>query len=277
MDLSALIFVALAVAWAAYLIPKALKQHEEDQRNRTVDSFSSSIRVLASRDSLDGRTARLVVPGRPARGATSVDIALGAPPRSSRAARAARATAARRRRRVLGLVLVANVAVAALATVSVVAWPYLAIPGGLLVAWLVACRLMVRSERRARRVVVRLPGGTPRPNPEVEDDGPLTEEIDAVPASEPVAGPPAVTVSVAGGESVQVGWDPVPVTLPTYVSKEPAARRSVRTIDLESTGVWTSGRSEIDSALARGAEETEKADKAAREAADAERRRATGS
>ncbi len=64
-------------------------------------------------------------------------------------------------------------------------------------------------------------------------------------------------------------WDPVPVTLPTYVTKEPAARRSVRTIDLDSTGVWTSGRSEIDSALARGAEETEKADKAAREDAAA--------
>ena len=48
-------------------------------------------------------------------------------------------------------------------------------------------------------------------------------------------------------------WDPVPVTLPTYVSK-PAARRSVRTIDLDSTGVWTSGRSEADSALAREAE-----------------------
>ncbi len=110
----------------------------------------------------------------------------------------------------------------------------------------------------------------PQPAPDVADDGPLTEEIDAVPA--------AVTVEVAEGETVKVGWDPVPVTLPTYVTKEPAARRSVRTIDLDSTGVWTSGRSEIDSALARGAEETEKADKAAREAAaDAERRRATGS
>jgi hypothetical protein len=30
--------------------------------------------------------------------------------------------------------------------------------------------------------------------------------------------------------------DPVPVTLPTYVSKPPA-RRSVRTIDLDATGV----------------------------------------
>jgi hypothetical protein len=48
-------------------------------------------------------------------------------------------------------------------------------------------------------------------------------------------------------------WDPVPVTLPTYVSKPPA-RRTVRTIDLDSTGVWTSGRTEADAALAREAE-----------------------
>ena len=38
----------------------------------------------------------------------------------------------------------------------------------------------------------------------------------------------------------------MPVTLPTYVTKS-AARRTVRSIDLESSGVWTSGRSEIDS------------------------------
>jgi hypothetical protein len=56
------------------------------------------------------------------------------------------------------------------------------------------------------------------------------------------------------------------VTLPTYVSKPPA-RRAVRTIDLDATGVWTSGRSETDSALAREAE--------AAEAAERVRRRAT--
>ena len=58
-------------------------------------------------------------------------------------------------------------------------------------------------------------------------------------------------------------WDMVPVTLPTYVSKPAAVRRSVQTIDLDSTGVWTSGRSDADSALARSAEEQAKAAKAA--------------
>ena len=50
-------------------------------------------------------------------------------------------------------------------------------------------------------------------------------------------------------------WNPVPVTLPTYVSKPAAERRSVRTIDLDATGVWTSGRTDADAALVREAEE----------------------
>ena len=209
MDLSALIFVALAVAWAAYLIPKALKHHEEDQRHRTVDRFSSSMRVLATREPVDGRTARLVVPGRPAGAAGStpasgssgssvtteavevpVEVTVTTPVRRSTA------RAARRRRRVLGTVVLANLVVATLAAFAVVAWPYLAIPGGLLVAWLVACRLMVKAERGARRPVVRLPGATPAAPEPVEDDGPLTEEI------------APITASVEEAEPVRVGWDP---------------------------------------------------------------------
>ena len=66
----------------------------------------------------------------------------------------------------------------------------------------------------------------------------------------------------------------MPVTLPTYVSA-PAAQRSVRTIDLDSTGVWTSGRTEADAVIARQAELD---DRARRDAAHAEQqRRATGS
>ena len=33
-------------------------------------------------------------------------------------------------------------------------------------------------------------------------------------------------------------WDPLPVTLPTYVIK-PKARRTVRTIDLSEPGTWS--------------------------------------
>ncbi len=63
----------------------------------------------------------------------------------------------------------------------------------------------------------------------------------------------------------------VPTTLPTYVSKPAAQRRTVSTIDLDSTGVWSSGRNDVDSALARSAEKSEKSAKTARDA-DASRR-----
>jgi hypothetical protein len=59
----------------------------------------------------------------------------------------------------------------------------------------------------------------------------------------------AAAEPIASGD----GWELVPVTLPTYVSK-PAARRQVGTLDLDSTGVWTSGRTAADSALAQQAD-----------------------
>jgi hypothetical protein len=63
----------------------------------------------------------------------------------------------------------------------------------------------------------------------------------------------------------------VPTTLPTYVTKSTAQRRTVSTIDLDSTGVWSSGHNDEASALARSAEQSAKT---AREAD--ETRRASG-
>jgi hypothetical protein len=237
-DLSGLIFVALAVAWAAYLIPKALRHHDDVVRGRSVDRFSESMRVLARREPVSARMARLVV--APARAASAVvttkaSTTTHSPDERYAARRAAARTATRRRRRVLSVLLLALVGVVAACATGRLGWPYVAIPAALLVAWLVACRLMVRKERAWRPAVLA------ETDDEVEvDPAAATTGIqDAVPAAEPVA---------------QEGlWDPVPVTLPTYVSKPPA-RRTVRTIDLDSTGVWTSGRTQADSALAREAE-----------------------
>jgi hypothetical protein len=54
-------------------------------------------------------------------------------------------------------------------------------------------------------------------------------------------------------------WDPVPVTLPTYVTK-PKARRTVRTIDLGEAGTWTSGRTPEDAEIAARATDPAAAD-----------------
>ncbi|MBI2246293.1 MAG: hypothetical protein HYU55_20825 [Nocardioides sp.] len=256
MDLSALIFVALAVAWAVYLVPKALRHHDDVARTRSVDRFSHTMRVLARREPVDRRSARLVVtPGRPAAEATAAAPAEPAPaltPAQLRARRAAAKRATKRRRTVLAVILVANLAVVGVAAFRVIDWWYVAIPAGLLVAWLVTCRIMVKGERRALQPAARMP---------IQD--PLEDEVgepveDGVDEADPLADTSAGMAAVVDPAL----WDPVPVTLPTYVGKPPAARRTVRTIALDDTGVWTSGRTDADAQLAREADE---ADRAARQ------------
>jgi hypothetical protein len=233
-DLSGLIFVALAVAWAAYLIPKALRHHEDVVRGRSVDRFSHSMRVLARREPVSARAARLVV--TPPREATA-DMP---PPEAQDAIhRAAARTATRRRRRVLAVLVLALAGVVGACVGHRLAWPYVAIPAGLLLAWLVACRLMVRRERAWRPVDSFEVDSEPGPATTPESSEAASSDDEPTPPRDPKL------------------WDPVPVTLPTYVSKPPA-RRSVRTIDLDSTGVWTSGRTAADSALAREAEAAER-------------------
>ena len=234
MDLSGLIFVALAIAWAAYLIPKALRHHDDVVRGRSIDRFSQSMRVLARREPVSARMARLVV--APARAATAAVVstkptAASPDPDEVFALRRLATHATRRRRRVLSLLLVALVGVAAVCASGRLTWPYVAIPAALLLAWLVACRLMVQRERAWGPAVLVEPSAVAAEAGETSSGDPVAADVPRDPTL----------------------WDPVPTTLPTYVSKPPA-RRSIRTIDLDSTGVWTSGRTEADSALAREAE-----------------------
>src|SRR4051812_44080127 len=46
-DLSGIIFVVLAVGWAGYLIPMALKRHDDEAKTRPVDTFSDAVRVVS--------------------------------------------------------------------------------------------------------------------------------------------------------------------------------------------------------------------------------------
>jgi hypothetical protein len=248
-DLSGLIFVALAIAWAAYLIPKALRHHDDVVRGRSIDRFSQSMRVLARREPVSARVARLVV--APARAATAAVVntkptaASPEPDELFASRRRATALATRRRRRVLSLLVVVLAAATAGYATGRLTWPYVAVTAALLVAWLVACRLMVRRERSWTPAVLIESS---------EPAGPSSRQPSEPSAAETSSSMAPVTSVVPRDPAL---WDPVPTTLPTYVSKPPA-RRSVRTIDLDSTGVWTSGRSEADSALAREAEAAER-------------------
>lgn len=275
MGTDAFIFVALAVAWAVYLIPKAIGFHHQAMKNRAVDGFSHTLRVLARREPISRRNATLVVPSREGRdlvsdssGALAANPDPGPSPAEIRARRQAARVAARRRRRVLSLILIAIAAVAAVAAFRVIEWWYVAIPAGLLVAWLVACRLMVRGEHRSWDRLVH-PERFPVPVAEEPEHGSVGEANETTVVIEAAA--------IADAMRDPAMWDPVPVTLPTYVTK-PAAERTVRTIDLDDSGVWTSGRTEADSVIAREADAAARAEReAARTSTLDPERRETGS
>jgi hypothetical protein len=274
-DLSAVIFVVLAVAWAAYLIPKALKHHDEMASDRLIQGHSDKVRILSRK----ARAAAAEVaepvtpavstprydassdPGYPTRKAATLEAEPVVAPGISRST--AR-KAAQRRRRVLGLLVVA------LAVVWGLTWfAYLPIwapaaPGALVVAWLVIARLSVRKQQR-RRVVRQVPTGDPALVPaslaHVEHvEAPAfasnaDEFLDQL-ADEDTSGLDRVEIEEALASDGSL-WDPLPMTLPTYVNKA-RARRTVRTIEL--TGISSSGHDEGDSSLAREAAESARAD-----------------
>src|SRR5690606_23767329 len=133
-------------------------------------------------------------------------------------------------------------------------WWSVAIPGGLVVTWLVICRLQVRRLERVRNPRYDAVVVSPDEEETVQLDAEALRAAVAAPTP-PVAGS-AGPVEQSGqseqsGESWEAGsslWDPLPVTLPTYVTK-PRAQRTVRTIDLSQPGVQSSGRSAEDSRL----------------------------
>jgi hypothetical protein len=290
-DLSGIIFVVLAVAWAVYLIPKALKHHDEVARTRSIDRFSTAMRVLARREPVSRRDARLVV--TPPRAADNPRVLVAAVPAASvaqsaqssagrpsavarPAARAAARAAARRRRRILSFLVLADIAVGVLAALVVVpAWAP-AIPVALTLLYLVLCRTQVRQQSEAdwdRELEIAV-ASEPMTEPvlAVRRNSQGFEEID--PNEDTITIPAvvdAVAVATLDGGSL---WDPLPVTLPTYVSK-PMAKRTVRTIDLNEPDAWSSGRSAEDSELVAASTAAEATADAA--AGAAEDQRAVGS
>jgi len=255
--MSAAIFVVLALGWAGYLIPRALKHHDEVARTRSIDRFSHTMRVLARREPVTSRDARLVVTPDRTPDNPRVVVPTDRPSRARlQARRKAAAAAARRRRRILIVLLLADVAVGVLVTLGTLERWSAAIPAGLTLAYLVLCRTLVKREHRKWDAKIRSSAPVveeesieeplvrlrnPQGFEEVSDD----EDTAAISVS-------ALAAAVPTADSGSL-WDPLPVTLPTYVGK-PKAARTVRTIDLTEPGVSSSGRDAADSQLVAEAE-----------------------
>ena len=211
-------------------------------------------------------------------------------PAQVRARRAAARAAARRRRRILTFLLLCTVVTAVVAGLALVSWWSVAVPGGLTAVFLVLCRTQVRHESAADLQVAPAAPGAPVATAATADAAATEAPADAAPDSATWAAAPAETaadvapvaeVSVdehrvgdfededtigvpvavlqaaaAQAENSSTLWDPLPVTLPTYVTK-PRAQRTVRTIELGEPGTWTSGRTAEDARIAAQATDAE--------------------
>ncbi|GAB3994130.1 divisome protein SepX/GlpR [Nocardioides marmoraquaticus] len=301
MDLSALIFVVLALAWGVYLIPKALKHHDDVASERLEESHSDRARVLSRRRTTlaDGTVEEAeecvevtsVDETRPARRLPSLGALVAR--RASRPARPELSTAgraARNRRRVLAAlctVLAVTWALTWFAYLPAITplWPSLAV-----VAWLVVARLsVVRMQRTRRSRPAPSVAASPVEHVETTSTSPVeqvgspvepveamrTSPVELVETTLPAAShdsfdsrPEVVAEREALADDGSL-WDPLPLTLPTYVGKA-TARRTVRTIEL--TGMTSSGHDAADSALAREAEVEAAAEEAERLEQERQRR-----
>ena len=265
MDLSAVIFVVLALAWAVYLIPKALNHHDELASDRLVEGHSDKVRILS-------RKTRTTTVTETSELTEAAPVEPAAPAPAPLTTRAAARQAAQRRRRVLGVLVLVFAVVYGLTWFAYLPYMTPALPGALVVGWLVLARLSVRKQQAHRRslaagaTVVEPVETTPATVVEpVETTAPAVEQL----AEEDTVGVRRQELEQALADDGSL-WDPLPMTLPTYVNKA-RARRTVRTIEL--TGINSSGHDEADTAIAREAEESAEAAEAQ---ADAGERKVAG-
>ncbi|HEU4676745.1 MAG TPA: hypothetical protein VFS29_12195 [Motilibacteraceae bacterium] len=270
---SGLIYVGILAMWAVYLVPVLLRRHDAVNEARSVDRFSRAMRILSRRPATPDRRY-VVMPQRP-RGATGLRLDGGVlPKRSARPAapevREDVRTAARRRlvarRRRLALVLLSLTTLCLLLSgAGVVGWWAPVLTGLLLVAFAVHLRAQARQEavlRRRRaaqaaRVARSRPLPAPRPEaaPSVSTPAADVEPV-AVPHLPAQADEPEelwareeaekawrAAAERATREAEQAaraqGWEPMPVVVPTYVTKPKA--RPTRVIDLTKPGRWAEG------------------------------------
>ncbi len=250
------LIVAFVVAiWAAYFVPLVLRRYDEASTSSSLEDLSPLSRVITPPGAAS-EEATTPEPTPAVDEPTSETDADTAPPPRPRVSGSAARRAAQRRRRTLLTLLAATAIVGGLVGFRVVPIWSIAIPVGLVLAWLVACRVQVRHERgivRKKRpakasksesadhtddeATVIVSGQAEDVNParsHVMESTPL--EVDALDEQLVIAAPSVATT----GELV---WDPLPVTIPTYVTK-PRAGRTVRTIDFAQPGAWTSGHVE---------------------------------
>jgi len=254
---SGLIYAVIIVMWAAYFIPRWLRRHEELSESRSVEKFDHAMRILSRREPI-GDQRYIVMPPRPEAASTERRTSASVPAQRTRPRRPAVSRVAMRRRRVLAGLLLATLVTTALVPVTAAPWwaPLLVLAATL--AFLVHCRLQARTHRevsrtrnavrkRSRSRLLRFDAierlMTVRREMAEERAAEEQRWLEAEQADERLR-----EAEEKRAAEVAAGWQPVPVPLPTYVSKPMAPRRS-GPIDLTRPGAWT------DAQVASGARE----------------------
>ena len=231
-----MIFAAIAIAWLAYLVPHYVRRRgdEPELESDPADRFSENVHIVRH------GTAPLL--DQDLEPIAEYEVST---PLTRRAAiadlRRQDRLAATRRRRVLLVLLAVISAVIGVCAVGWLPWWSVAVPGGLLAVFFVVSRVSVHLMRRSldRRYNAIVSGGHEKTvflsRKKSDDSGPEAKVTDS-------AGDTAVQVAAKDAKSAAGGlWDPVPITMPTYVSK-PLAPRTVRTIDLSGPDAASAAR-----------------------------------
>ena len=261
------IFGAIAIAWLAYLVPHFVRKRDDEA---LIDTEDPAERFVGSMRVVQHGTAPLLDQDLSEIGTYEVSTPLTRRAAIADLRRLETLAALRRRRVLLGLMAALSLGVG-LAGAELVPWWSTAIPGGLVVLFFLVSRFSVLAMRKnldLRYRDIRLGGEE------------VTLFINRAKARAAVTAAATKADEDAPEEkkaTAGVLWDPVPITVPTYVSK-PLAPRTVRTIDLSGPAATSSSvqlpvtadaRPAGEGSLAESTESTESGEDSERRAASA--------
>ena len=244
---SGIIYAIIIGIWAAYFIPRWLKRHEELSESRSVEKFEHAMRILSRRETTPDKRY-IVMPPRPDAPRNSLPARSRVPAQRSAPARRRVGAAALRRRRILAGLLLVSLLAGALTPLTPVPWWVPVLLLAVTLADLVHLRVQVRRSRevsRTRKAVRRSVRSRLMRFDALDRLMTVRREMAEDRAAEEARWAAAEEADRVEREAEErraaeqaAGWQPVPVPLPTYVSK-PMAPRRAPAIDLTRPGAWT--------------------------------------
>ncbi|MDX6227489.1 MAG: hypothetical protein QOI76_879 [Frankiales bacterium] len=240
MNLSGVIVVVIVALWGSLLIPALVRKHDTVTEVRSVDRFSYALRILSRRTPYTPGRRDVLVQRKSAEERRPVvspapdfvaNLPGGRPAPSARVAARRGAVAAKRRRTLVALLLALVLCVTLAVRSGGRWWLTVGISAVLLVMYVTNLRTeaqqqqaIVRRRAQARRRAGRAAAPARRTSAPVRRHEPVVAETPA--------GSPMTAETLPDGS-----WAPVPVTLPTYVTKPVVAQPSVA----PPTGSWYDG------------------------------------